>query len=79
MEASGAVGVLAPVANEPVKPFQRLVVIAAVAFVGDRNVFVGVNVMKRERPGVAIGNRVLQPIVTKQYQQGGKPRALPGP
>src|SRR6266849_2530814 len=69
----------APVADEPVKSLERLLVIAAVAPVRDRNIFVGVNVMKGESAGVAIRDRVFEPVVTKQYYQGDKPRTRPDP
>src|SRR6266852_347582 len=71
--------VLAPVAEEPVQSLERLLVIAAVAPVRDRNIFFGVNVMERESAGVAVGDRVFEPVVAKQYDQGDKPRTRRDP
>ncbi len=57
--------VLSPVAEEPVQSLERLLVIAPVALVSDRNIFVGVNVMKGERAGVAVRDRAFEPVVAK--------------
>src|SRR5260370_41924085 len=70
---------LAPVAEEPVQSLEGLLVVAAVALVGDRDIFVGVNVMKGERAGVAVRDRVFEPVVANQYCQGDKPRTRPDP
>jgi len=71
--------VLAPVAEEPVHSLEGLLVIAAVALVRDRDIFVGVNVMKGESAGVAVRDRAFEPVVAKQYYQGDKPRTRPDP
>src|SRR6266446_10375398 len=71
--------VLSPVAEEPVQSLERLLVIAPVALVSDRNIFVGVNVMKGERAGVAVRDRAFEPVVAKRYYQGDKPRTRPDP
>src|SRR5262249_6241444 len=70
---------LAPVAQEPVEPLERLLVIAAVTPVRDRDVFFGVNVMERESAGVAIGDCGFESVVAEQYYQGNKPRTRADP
>jgi len=49
-----------PVTQEPVELLQRRLVVAAVAFVGDRDVFAGMQVMHRDAACVAFRDRVLQ-------------------
>src|ERR1700720_3978517 len=69
--------VLAPVANEPVKPFQRLVVIAVVAFVGDRNVFVGVNVMSESVRVSALATAFSSPLLPSNISKAASPVHCP--
>src|SRR5262249_29979969 len=56
---------------------ERLVVVAAVALERDGEVFVGVNVMQRDRPRVAIGDRVLKTLTAQQQRQRGEGNRLP--
>jgi len=53
-------GVLAaPVAKEVIEFLQRGFVVAAVAFEGDSEVFVGMGVVEGEGAGVAVGGRIM--------------------
>jgi len=67
--------VLAPVAKEPVKFLERLLVVPAVTLVSYRNIFVSVNVVKGERAGVAVRDRAVEGVITEQYDQCYKSRA----
>ena len=67
--------VLAPVAHEPVELLQRILVVTAVALIGDRDVFVGVDVMERDRPGVAVRDRRLEAAAAEEQRERRERRA----
>jgi hypothetical protein len=58
-----------------VEPLERLVVVAAVALVGDGDVFVGGKVVQRERAGVAVGFRGFKTAAAEQDNQDSRPGA----
>src|SRR5439155_1259650 len=66
----------APIPQEPVELFERLVVIAAVALEGDADVLAGVHVVQRERARVALRDDALQALRAEQYEERRKPSAL---
>ena len=53
---------LAPIAHEPIELLQRLLVILAVALVGNGDVFVGMNVVQCQSSRIAISDRSLQAL-----------------
>ena len=70
---------LPPIAQEPVELLQRGLVVTAVALEGDGDVFVGVDVMQRDRAGVAFGDRVLQRARRRRADQhSGKTARIGG-
>jgi hypothetical protein len=71
--------VFAPVAEEMVKLLERFLVLTAVALVCDRDVFVGVQVMKRQRAGIAVGDSGFEAAIAEQDHQGRKPYARRDP
>jgi hypothetical protein len=67
-----------PVAQEPVELFQRGLVVASVALVGDGDVFVGMDVMHRDCSRVALGDRVLQSSRAKEQKKNSKTAQIAG-
>ncbi len=70
--------IAAPVAQDVVDLLQRLVVVTAVALVGDGEVFVGVDVVQGDRAGIAFGDRVLQSITSDNESGGGEAETATG-
>ena len=69
---------LAPVTHEPVELLQRLVVVAAVALVGDGDVFARMEMMEGDRAGIAVGDGVWVPSAPKTTASAARPhRATP--
>jgi hypothetical protein len=60
---------LAPVAQQRIDLGQRRLVVAAVHLVGDGQIFVGVDVVERDRPRLALGARGLQAIAAEEDQE----------
>ncbi len=67
----------APVAQQPIEFFERGLVVAAVALVGDRQVFAGVDMVQRDRARIAFGDSVLQTFIAQQQRQRGEADAPP--
>jgi hypothetical protein len=67
-----------PVAQNPVDLFQRLAVVTAVALIGDGEVFLGMDVMQRDRAGIAIGDRVLQAVASDNEGGGSEAKTASG-
>ena len=57
---------LAPVAHQMIYLLEPVLVVAPVALVGDGEVFLGVEMMKGDRPRLAVGSCVLQALATKK-------------
>ena len=70
---------LPPIAQKVVDLCQRALVVSAVHLVGDRQVFVGVDVMKRNCPRFAFGCGVLQALATEEDEESGEAAALTRP
>ncbi len=61
-----------PVAQEPVEFFQRGLVVAPVALIGDGDVFAGMDVVQGDGARLALGDGVLQPARTEQKKHERK-------
>ena len=65
-----------PVAQEPVELLDRRIVVAAIALVGDGDVFTGMDVVQRDGAGITLGDGILQPARAEQENQEGEPAGI---